>query len=84
MTDDDDPMAVFNAESQRTIALADQLLGRTEREVLAIVDTTTPAGYRVAFIEEGADDGLRQFDLDPRRMYLFTKNGKVVRHEAGT
>ncbi len=83
MTDNDDPFAEEKAESQRTIALADEMLGLTEREVLARIDTDTPPGYRVHFIEEGTDNGFRFMNLDPRRMYLFTKDGKVVRHESG-
>lgn len=83
MTDKADPFAEENAESQRTTALADEMLGLTKGEVLALIDTETPPGYRVHFIEEGTDDGFRHMNLDPRRMYLFTKDGKVVRHESG-
>jgi hypothetical protein len=73
-----------NAESRRTDSLADELIGLTEPEVMALVDTDTPPGYRIHVIEEGTDNGLRLHDMDARRMYLFTRSGKVVRHESGS
>ena len=65
MTESFDPLAEAEAESQRTIALADEMLGLTKREVLALIDADTDAGYRVHFIEEGTENGLRLANLDP-------------------
>lgn len=48
------------------------------------VDTETPPGYRLVLIEEGTDDGMRLWNLDPHRVYLFTQDGRVVRHESGS
>lgn len=75
---DNDGMDELNAEFERTMAMASRIIGLTEQEVLALVDTT-PAGYRIHFIEEGTDDGFRIASLDARRIYFFTKNGEVVR-----
>ena len=77
---DRDLMDELNAEAERTMALAAGMVGLTEEEVLARVDTS-PAGYRIFFIEEGTDSGFRTADFDARRVYFVTRNGKVVGYD---
>ena len=77
---DKDWMDELNAESERTMAMAAGMLGLTQQEVLARVDTS-PGGYRLYFIEEGTDSGIRTADFNARRVYFVTRNGTVVGYD---
>jgi hypothetical protein len=75
----DDWLAEQDAEAAQTLALAAGVLGMTEREVREVA-ATWPAGYpyRLYFIEQGTDSGIREASLNPRRIYFNTENGKVT------
>lgn len=68
------------AESDRTMLMAAGMVGLSQQEVLARVDTSA-GGYRLYFIEEGTDSGIRTADFDPRRVYFRTRNGTVVGYD---